>query len=52
MTTEGKDPGRLKGGLLHALRSERAKGLYWAAAEGAVGFGVGLLFVTLYLAYR
>ncbi|WP_187283620.1 hypothetical protein [Streptomyces sp. t39] len=57
--SDEKPPGRLLGGLLRvrgrvgsALRSDRAKSLYWGALEGAVGVAVGISLVSIWLAAR
>lgn len=53
--TDEKPTGRLLGGLLHvrqAITRERVKETAWTLASGVIGAMIGLIFVSVYLAYR
>jgi hypothetical protein len=58
--TDEKPTGRLLGGLHRfrdsragaLLRSERARETAWTLAGGVIGAVIGLIFVSVYLAYR
>lgn len=60
MSAEREKPGRLRGGLSrfrarlrlwHFLRNNGGR-IGWVVAEGVIGALMGLLFVSVWLAYR